>query len=70
MSEDEIVVAVADDVIRRAVAWQAMWRPQWEAKALAAGAEVPLPITLGCEPDLDDMICTVQPLACVNQRHS
>jgi hypothetical protein len=68
MSEDEIVVAVADDVIRRAAAWHAMWRPYWEAKGLAAGAGVPLPVTLGCEPDLDDMIRTVQPLAWVNQR--
>jgi 2-polyprenyl-6-methoxyphenol hydroxylase-like FAD-dependent oxidoreductase len=29
-----------------------------------------VPVTLGCEPDLDDMSRTVQPLACVSQRRS
>ena len=68
MSEDEIVVTAADDVIRRAAARHAMSQPYWEAKGPAAGAGVPLP--LGCEPYLDDMIRTVQPFACVNQRRS
>lgn len=68
LSEEEIAVAVGDDVVRRDGAWTQLWRPYWTAKGLPAGGGVPLPVTSGYEPDVDDMIQAVQPLAYLNQR--
>lgn len=45
-------------------------RRAWHGAAERHVADAYMPVPLGCEPDLDVMIRTVQPLACVNLRRS